>query len=118
MSGMKTSLSPDECFARNPLPKVQFNRRKDHRQNQNNLQSKNHRHAIKEIPVPCLMVKKMHTRDGADAAADDGQHEERGFRDTKGPFDGPSFVHTHYDKADYIDSSHIQDNKIKRVHGL
>ena len=46
----------------------------------------------------------MHTDDRTDAAADDGEHEKRGFRNAPGTFPRLELIYAHNDKAYEIDN--------------
>ncbi len=58
----------------------------------------------------------MHTDDRTDAAADDGKHEKRGFRDAPGAFPGFELIDSHNGETYKIDDCQIYDNKCNYVH--
>ena len=74
------------------------------------------RHTVQEVPVPCLMAKKVHSQDGTERTADQGEDEKRRFRNTPGSFAGLVLVHTHDDEAYAVDRNQIYDNKCNRIH--
>lgn len=67
------------------------------------LQNKDSRHAIDEIPVPCLMAEDMHADDAADASADNGNNEQSGFRNPPQIFLCLVFIQPHKEEANKID---------------
>ena len=77
-----------------------FYGRQDKCQRNDNLHDQDGRHSVDEVPVPCLVTEELHARDRADAAADNGQHKQRGFRNPPDMLDCPAFINTHSHKAD------------------
>ena len=57
------------------------------------------------------MVKGIHSKDRADAPADQGDGKQGGLRDAEGSFAGTVFVNSHDCKAEEVDRSKINDEK-------
>ena len=79
--------------------------------NQNDLQDQDGRHAKSEAAVPGFMVKGIHSKDRADAPADQGDGKQGGLRDAEGSFAGTVFVNSHDCKAEEVDCGKINDEK-------
>ena len=57
------------------------------------------------------MVKGIHSKDRADASADQGNGKQGGFRNPEGSFAGTVFVNSHDCKAEEVDRGKINDEK-------
>ena len=66
--------------------------------------------------MSCLMAKKVHSQDGAERTADQGEDEKCRFRNAPGSFAGLVLVHTHDDETYTVDRNQIYDNKCNRIH--
>lgn len=86
------------------LENHKFNRGRQQRHHNQNLHEQDGGHSVEKIPVPRLVAEQVHTDDRADAAADDGEHEKRGFRDAPCALSRFEFIDAHHREAYEVDN--------------
>ena len=74
---------------------------------QDHLQDQDGGHAVDKGKMPCLMPEGIHAGDGTDAAADQGNEKEGGFRNPESTLDCLSLVNAHQAEARQVDQYHI-----------
>ncbi len=82
----------------------------------NNLERKDRRQAINEIPVFRLMTECVHSDDSAQTPADDGDGKQGMFRNTPCAVLCLPFINAHDSKADDINDQKIDDDRYNDSH--
>lgn len=73
------------------------------------MKNKNERDSDNKTDMFCFVMKNIHTRQCPDAAADEGEKKERGFRDTPAVFNSPALINAENNKSGRVDDNKIND---------
>ena len=85
---------------------------------QADLDNQDQRHTDDEVPVPGLMVKDVHTCDGAGRAAQYGGEKQSFFRDPPEILFGFPFIQPHQEKSGQGDENKIYNYAMGKLQGL
>ena len=84
---------------------------------QADLDNQDQRHTDDEVPVSGLMVKDVHTCDGAGRAAQYGGEKQSFFRDPPEILSGFPFIQAHQDKSGQVDENQIYNYDMGKLQG-